>query len=748
MRACLFGTYNRRHSANRIYARAIAAAGFELVEIHEPLWERTRDKGAAYFGPLGLLRGLLGWLAAAVKLTRRWWTSGGTPVAVVGFNGQLDVLLLRLVSLRQGPRVIFAPLVSLTETLVDDRGVYPRGGMAARALRLLDRLSCRVADVVVVDTQAHRRYFVDVLGVAEKRVVVCYLGADAAVFGDDADSIVTEPPDKAEPPDEAEQPDEAAQPDEAGRLRVLWFGQYLPLHGTDVIGGAVEQLADRDDLSFLFVGTGEARSEFEQRVRQSGAVAEFEDWVDYEQLPALIEKADIVLGVFGDSVKSRMVIPNKVYQGAAMGRPVITADCEAVREVFTDGRDLVLCEAEAGALAAAISSLASTAGHRRSLGEAAAELITGRFGDRELGRCWAGPLSGEETTAEQTAVEGTVAEGTAVEEPDVIESTADDEALVGVVILNFNSARATLRCLMAVTGSDYGNLRVMVVDNASQAADRRELEAGMAGRFEARLLLNDENLGYAGGNNAALKTLFGDGCRYVLVLNGDTLPTPTAISSLVACARRNPHCGPVGPRIARDWPGAHSASIGERYWATVAWLPRSLLRPRRPRQTSYEVGGVLGCAMLISRDLYNRVGGFEEAYFAYYEEVDYCLRARRVGMPPRVEPGAEIAHTGWRGFGGGMTGLAAYLKARNLWQLGSRRLDLLEKLLFVPGYFAMLSLSMLGYLFRGRISVLVAMGRGAAAGMGGETGRPPDHVFESGGISLVGGAEPPGETRR
>jgi GT2 family glycosyltransferase len=639
----------------------------------------------------------------------------------VGFNGQLDVLLLRLVSLRQGPRVIFAPLVSLTETLVDDRGVYSRGGLAARALRLLDRLSCRAADVVVVDTLAHRRYFVDVLGVAEERVVVCYLGADAAVFGDDADSIVTE------------QPDEAEQPDEVGRLRVLWFGQYLPLHGTDVIAGAVEQLADRDDLSFVFVGTGEARAEFEQRVRQSGAVAEFEDWVDYEQLPALIEKADIVLGVFGDSVKSRMVIPNKVYQGAAVGRAVITADCEAVREVFTDGRDLVLCEAEAGALASAISSLASTAGHRRSLGEAAAELIAGRFGDRELGRCWAGPLSGEEATAEQTAVEVT-----AVGEPAAIESTADDEALVGVVILNFNSARATLRCLLAVTGSDYGNLRVMVVDNASQAADRRELEAGMAGRFEARLLLNDENLGYAGGNNAALKTLFGDGCRYVLVLNGDTLPTPTAISSLVACARRNPHCGPVGPRIARDWPGAHSASIGERYWATVAWLPRSLVRPRRPRQTSYEVGGVLGCAMLISRDLYNRVGGFEEAYFAYYEEVDYCLRARRVGMPPRVEPGAEIAHTGWRGFGGGMTGLAAYLKARNLWQLGSRRLDLLEKLVFVPGYFAMLGLSMLGYLFRGRISVLVAMGRGAAAGIGGETGRPPDFVFEAAGVPDAG----------
>ena len=56
MRACLFGTYNRGHSANRIYAAAARAAGFEVVEIHAPLWEKTRDKTAAYFAPLALVR--------------------------------------------------------------------------------------------------------------------------------------------------------------------------------------------------------------------------------------------------------------------------------------------------------------------------------------------------------------------------------------------------------------------------------------------------------------------------------------------------------------------------------------------------------------------------------------------------------------------------------------------------------------------------------------------------------------------
>ena len=92
MRASLFGTYNRGHSANRIYAAAARAAGFDVCEIHVALWEKTRDKDATYFSPLGLLHLAVKWTVAAAKLAWRWRSSGGTPVVIVGFNGQLDLL--------------------------------------------------------------------------------------------------------------------------------------------------------------------------------------------------------------------------------------------------------------------------------------------------------------------------------------------------------------------------------------------------------------------------------------------------------------------------------------------------------------------------------------------------------------------------------------------------------------------------------------------------------------------------------
>lgn len=699
MRACLFGTYNRTHTANIIYAAAVRAAGYELVEIHEPHWESKRGKDVAYFSPLGLLINGLAWLRAAFRLARRWFASGGAEVAVIGFNGQLDVLLLRMLTPRYGPRVVFAPLVSLTETLVEDRGVYRRGSLAASALRALDRLTCRLADVVVVDSHAHRRYFAQELGVDESRLMVCHLGVDNVAFG----SLAPQPADRAEP----------------DQLEVLYFGEYLPLHGLDIVVDAVGRLSTRRDLRFTFIGTGEQRVRYEPLLRATRAKLEFVNWVPYAELGSRIARADIVLGVFGSSAKAHMVIANKVWEAAAEGRPIVTLDCPAIREVFTDGEDIVLAPADGATVAAAIRRLAEDGELRARVGAAARELIAARFNDDYLGLAWSGPLGGPGSR-----------------------EAGGSQPLVGTAIVNYNDAQATLRCLASVQDCDYDNLQVLVVDNGSDPEDVRDLDGGMSGRGLGELVKLDRNTGYTGANNLAMKQLFERGCRYVLILNNDTLVTPDAVSALVRCALCNPDAGPIGPRVARDWPGAPAASLGERYWPSLAWVPRSLLRYRRPRQRSYPVGGVMGCAMLISRELWDRVSGFDDEYFAYYDEVEYCLRARAAGMQARVAPMAEIAHRGHRGFGGGLTRVAAYLKARNLWRLGRREASTLGWPVFVTGYFLMISASMIGYLLRGQLRVVAAMGAGVAAGIRGGEGPPPPVVFDAVAGGTIQGAAP------
>ncbi len=713
MRVCLFGTYNQGHSANRIVVAALGGAGFDVTEIHEPVWEATRDKDAGYFAPLGLLRLAGRYVVAAARLARRWHASGGAPVAVIGFNGQLDILLLRLLTPRYGPRIVFAPLVSLTETLVDDRRLYRPRSLGARLLGALDRLTCRLADVVVVDSEAHRRYFVDRLGVPPRKLSVCHLGVDDAVFrasdGDRVGDLGARDGSDRAPGGRADSPTagqsaigEAAIGAGDHAIEVLYFGQYLPLHGLDVVVDAVSRLSVRDRLRFVFIGTGPERARIEPQLRATRARVEFVNWVPYDRLPERIAQADIVLGVFGTSAKAAMVIPNKVYQAAAMGRAIVTADTPAVREVFSDGENIVLCRPDGRALAEAIGRVAADAEMRRRIGENARRLVAGHLSGSALARRW------------RALVEGLAPE---------LAAPANEP--LGVAILSFNDADSTLRCLEHLSQSDYDDVRILVVDNGSRAEERARLEQGMAGRFAARAEWLERNLGFAGGHNLAMNRLFDEGCRYVLLLNDDTIVAPEALRAMAACARRHPGAGPIGARIAADWLGAPAASLGERYVAALAWLPRTLVRVRRPRQQDYPVGGVMGCAMLVSRNLYDRLGGLDERFFAYYEEVDYCLRARRMGFTPRVQPAAEIAHVGHRGFGGGLGPASAYLKARNLWLLGAKHLGWPGWLAFAPGAVLLQSLSAAGYLLRGKGAVARAIAAGCRAGLRGEQGAPP-----------------------
>ncbi|MFM8411191.1 MAG: glycosyl transferase family 1, partial [Alphaproteobacteria bacterium] len=266
MTALLFGTYNARHAANALLVDDLRAAGWQVAECHEPLWERTRDKDAGYFAPAGLARLAVGYARAVARLARRFRAaSTGADVLVAGFNGQLDVILLRRLAGRRP--IVFAPLVTVTETLVDDRRSYAPGSAAARGLRALDRASLSAADLVVVDTAAHRDWAAREVGLDPARTLVQYLCAEAPF-----EEAPVGPP--------APATRHALEP-----VRVLFYGQYLPLHGTDVIARAVASISPDEGIAFDLVGTGTERAACEALLRGRPHVR-FEDWVAYEDLPA------------------------------------------------------------------------------------------------------------------------------------------------------------------------------------------------------------------------------------------------------------------------------------------------------------------------------------------------------------------------------------------------------------------------------------------------------------------------------
>ncbi len=363
-RVCFFGTYAREYTVTRLLADACRAAGIEVVECHRPLWEKTPHKGAGYFSARSTARLLARYAQTAVALARRRQDIGAVPLYLIGFNGQLDCLLLRLLLRKERTPIALAPLVTLTETLVEDRGVFRPGSMRSRLAQWIDRASLSVPARIIMDTDAHSRYVVETFGVPPQHVATWYLGADTHVFAP------------------------TPLPDRAGPKRVLFYGSFLPLHGVDVVLQAAALLKRRPDIEFTLVGDGPERQTMVAAARaQALGQVRFLDWMPYPSLGQLVADADLCLGVFGTSTKAGMVIPNKVYQAAAARRPIITADTPAVREIFRHDDTAWLSPAgDSAALASAIETLCDDGAARRRLADNAAALMSERFAREPQGQ--------------------------------------------------------------------------------------------------------------------------------------------------------------------------------------------------------------------------------------------------------------------------------------------------------------------------------------------------------------------------
>lgn len=298
-------------------------------------------------------------------------------------------------------------------------------------------------------------------------------------------------------------------------------------------------------------------------------------------------------------------------------------------------------------------------------------------------------------------------------------------APIGIVVPTWNRAASAATAVASVARLRDIACFTVVVDNGSRPAEREALVAALAGRADVELVTLAENRGFAGAVNVGLAAAFARGAGAVLVLNDDAEVPPELLVELTAALRTDPHAGMAAPRIL-DAASGREVSRGERVWLPLVCLPRTWLRVRGDAHVPYAVSSVLGVAFLVTRACFERIGGLEESFFAYYEEVDYCLRARAAGITVLVAPAAAVRHEGFRGFASGFTPLSAYLKARNLPLLMRRHGGPLAWLLFAPTYAAMLLASIVGYALRGQASAVVpAIARGVADGCRGRSGTPP-----------------------
>jgi GT2 family glycosyltransferase len=211
-------------------------------------------------------------------------------------------------------------------------------------------------------------------------------------------------------------------------------------------------------------------------------------------------------------------------------------------------------------------------------------------------------------------------------------------ARIHAVLLNWNDWEQAVRCLDAVRASDGVDLDVLVVDNGSTGEDLDRLRGRLG---EGRVLALPENTGYAGGMNAGLAFWRqAGGTAPVLVLTPDAAVQPDTLRRLAAELDANDEAGIAGPLVvhARDGAGWVSAggSIDVRR-ARVGPIPAA------PTAEPFDADWIDGCCMLIRRELVERLS-FDERFFIYFEEADFCCRARREGWRVRVVPDTTVDH--------------------------------------------------------------------------------------------------------
>ncbi|MGG6440546.1 glycosyltransferase family 4 protein [Saccharococcus caldoxylosilyticus] len=242
-------------------------------------------------------------------------------VYIPAFN-QANAPLIILFSKIFKKKIIIDILVSEYDTIVDDRKLVKKQSFKAKKAFFYDYISTKYADILICDTESHKKYFKEKFGVNETKMKVIPVGAED-IFR----------------PIETKNNQENVEKDV---IRVLFYGGFSPLHGIDKILYAAKYLED-ENVRFTLVGKGQT---WEEMVELSKKLClrnvEFIDNIDYRKLPYFISQFDIGLGIFGDTGKAMRVVPNKVYQLAACAKPIISRETPGIKEVFTDMQDIIL----------------------------------------------------------------------------------------------------------------------------------------------------------------------------------------------------------------------------------------------------------------------------------------------------------------------------------------------------------------------------------------------------------------------
>lgn len=275
-----------------------------------------------------------------------------------------------------------------------------------------------------------------------------------------------------------------------------------------------------------------------------------------------------------------------------------------------------------------------------------------------------------------------------------------EDKTVYIIILNWNGFEMTKECIESFSYVDTPH-KLILVDNGSTDGSKEKLEAEFS---QHTLIANEKNLGYAGGNNVGIKYALEQQAPYILILNNDTVVAPDLLDNFIEyetnCAKE---CV-LGAKVVSYYKRHHLDHLGG-VWNGQTHnfdLVGKDAAVQETKSFSGRLDYLTGCALFAKGSTFEKVGLFDPRYFLFWEEVDWCYRAKQMGILLEVCPAAILYHKGSASFEGGSPHKAYFWwRSRLLWlekHTGEQKQVIKQEAPRLLSHYCLSHLHWLGYL--------------------------------------------------
>lgn len=253
---------------------------------------------------------------------------------------------------------------------------------------------------------------------------------------------------------------------------------------------------------------------------------------------------------------------------------------------------------------------------------------------------------------------------------------------VGIIILNWNGKEDTLQCLQSLKNIKYPNYKIFLVDNGSTDNSIFSIRQQYP---SIDIIENHKNLGFAEGNNIGIKKALKENMDYILLLNNDTIVDFLFLDELIKVIESDETIGVIGPTIYFMKPEHKIQSAGVRinWFTSKNYIITSL---ERTKKTPKDIDYVSGCALLAKRKVFENIGYLNKNYFAYWEEADWCVRAKNSSYTIMHAPKSKIWHKGGA-TSKKINGFCEYHRTRNMFWFMKEHATFIQYFSFIVYFF-------------------------------------------------------------